>query len=204
MQKTNFLKNDVLYFVEHNNLPGVGKVETRNDDVLLIETGGRVYHIDETYNMTETSTSVTYDKPEWDSTFTIRFLELDDASKIFPDSIKTFNDIDSLTLAAQDSLMASGLEAPKELTDTYSFSVDEENNVLELIQTSVDGDISYRNNNNWVKLNPDDDAPTIFNQKLIDVDPNDLDSAIKVWDLSESGGNDLTLEDIKPFASVDQ
>ena len=204
MRKSNFLKSNMLFYIEHNGLPGVGMTDTADSESIMIRTGGRGYLIDDTFEMSETEDSVTYNKPEWQSSFTIRFLKLSDAEVLFPNSIKTFNDIDSLTLSAQEALMASGYEQADVAAETYSFTVDNNNNVLELIKTTEAGDLLYRTNGNWVMLGQDEEAPTIFDQKLIDVDKLEVENATAVWDDAEATGKDISFEEIRPFAGITQ
>jgi len=204
MRKANFLTSNMLFYIEHNGEPGVGMVDTADPESIMIRTGGQGYLINDTFEFSETSDSVTYNKPEWNSSFMIRFLELSDAEKLFPNSIKVFNDIDSLTLSAQEALMASGYEPTDEAAETVSFTIDDNNNVLELIKTTVAGDILYRANGNWVMVGQDEDVPTIFDQKLIDIDAIEIDNAIAVWDDTESTGKDISYEEIRPFASIKQ
>lgn len=204
MRKANFLTSNMLFYIEHNGEPGVGMVDTADPESIMIRTGGQGYRIDSTFEFSETSDSVTYNKPEYKSSFTIRFLELSDAGKLFPNSIKTFNDIDSLTLSAQEALMASGYEQTDESAETVSFTIDDNNNVLELIKTTAAGDILYRANGSWVMVGQDEEIPTIFDQKLIDVDSIEVENATIVWDDAESTGKDISYEEIRPFASINQ
>lgn len=193
----------MLFYIEHNGEPGVGMIDTADPESIMIRTGGKGYVIDSSFEVSEGPDSITYNKPEWKSSFVIRFLELSDSQKLFPDSIKTFNDIDSLTLSAQEALMATGYEQPEDL-EVVSFTVDNNNNVLELIKTTAAGDILYRANGDWVMVGQDEEVPTIFDQKLIDVDKTEIDNAIAVWDDTEATGKDISYEEIRPFASITQ
>jgi hypothetical protein len=204
MRKANFLTSNMLFYIEHNGDPGVGMVDTADPQSIMIRTGGRGFLIDDTFEYSETEDSVTYNKTEWQSSFTIRFLKLSDAEVLFPNAIKTFNDIDSLTLSAQEALMASGFEQADEAAETFSFTVDNNNNVLELIKTTEAGDILYRTNGGWTMLGQDEEAPTIFDQKLIDIDKIEVDNATAVWDDAEDTGKDISYEEIRPFASIKQ
>lgn len=204
MRKANFLTDNMLFYIEHNGIPGVGMVNTADPESIMIQTGGRAFNIDDSFEVTETSDSITYNKPEWKSSFLIRFLQLSDAKTLFPNTIKIFNDIDSLTLSAQEALMADGMKPAEENTEGHSFTIDSNNNVLELIKTTSAGDILYRTNNDWVMLGQDEEAPTIFDQELIDIDPNEVENALKYWDESETSGIDISLDDIRSFANVTQ
>jgi hypothetical protein len=204
MKKATFLRNNEMFYIEHNGMPGVGTLETRDEDVLTIRVGGKGYTVDDSYEYSESNGSVTYNKPAWKSSFTIRFLELSDADKLFPGSIKTFNDIESLTLSAQEALLSDGYQADKPATDIVSFTVDNNNNVLELIKTTDDGDIFYRSSNDWVMVGQDEEIPTIFDQIVIDVDDVEIENAIKLWDESELTGKDISYEEIRPLASINQ
>lgn len=204
MRKANFLKSNMLFYIEHNGDPGVGTIDTADPESIMIRTGGKGYVIDSTFEASEGPDSITYNKPEWKSSFTIRFLELSDAEKLFPDSIKTFTDIDSLTLSAQEALMATGYEQTNEAAETVSFTLDDNNNVLELIKTTEAGDILYRSNSAWVMVGQDEEMPTIFDQKLIDVDAVEIENAIAVWDDVEATGKDISYDEIRPFASITQ
>lgn len=204
MRKANFLTSNMLFYIEHNGEPGVGTVNTADPQSLMIETGGRAYRIDNTFECTEGTDSVTYNRPGISSSFMIRFLELSDAEVLFPNSIKIFNDIDSLTLSAQEALMASGYEPTDESVETVSFTIDDNNNVLELIKTTQAGDILYRTNGAWTMVGQDEEIPTIFDQKLIDVDKIEIENATAVWDDAETTGKDISYEEIRPFASITQ
>lgn len=204
MRKANFLKSNMLFYIEHNGDPGVGIIDTADPESIMIRTGGRAYHIDSSFEATETSDSITYNKPEWNSSFTIRFLELSDAKSLFPNSVKTFNDIDSLTLSAQEALMADGMKPAEEAGEVYSFTIDDNNNVLELIKTTPAGDILYRSNGAWIMVGQDEEIPTIFDQKLIDIDKTELETATNMWDESMETGKDVSYEDIRPLASITQ
>lgn len=204
MRKANFLTSNMLFYIEHNGIPGVGMVDTADPESIMIRTGGRAYHIDDSFEATETSDSITYNKPETRSSFLIRFLELSDAEKLFPNTIKTFNDIDSLTLSAQEALMADGMKPAEAASEVYSFTIDDNNNVLELIKTTEAGDILYRAGGNWVMVGQDEEVPTIFDQVLIDIDKIEIDNAIKLWDESENTGADISYDQIRPLASIQQ
>lgn len=204
MRKANFLTNNMLFYIEHNGVPGVGIVNTADPDSIMIQTGGRAYNIDDSFEATETSDSITYNKPEWNSSFLIRFLQLSDNKTLFPNTVKIFNDIESLTLSAQEALMADGMKPAEENVEGHSFTIDSNNNVLELIKTTAAGDILYRTNGDWVMLGQDEEAPTIFDQKLIDIDNIELENALKYWDKAETDGTDISYDDIRPFANVTQ
>ncbi len=204
MRKANFLTSNMLFYIEHNGQPGVGLVDTADPNSIMIRTGGRGYVIDDSFEVTETSNSITYNKPEMKSSFMIRFLELSDSDSLFPNAIKMFNDIDSLTLSAQEALMADGMKPTEENVETYSFTVDTNNNVLELIKTTVAGDILYRSNNDWVMVGQDEEMPTIFDQKLIDIDKIEIETATALWDQKEVNGEDISYEEIQPLASITQ
>lgn len=204
MRKANFLTSNMLFYIEHNGLPGVGMLDTADPESIMIRTGGRAYLIDDSFEFSENSDSVTYNNPNTRSSFMIRFLELSDADTLFPNTIKTFNDIDSLTLSAQEALMADGMKPAAESADVYSFTIDNNNNVLELIKTTTAGDILYRTNGDWVMVGQDEEIPTIFDQTVIDIDNTELDNAIKMWDESETTGKDISYDEIRPLASITQ
>lgn len=204
MKKADFLHNNIMFYIEHNGEPGVGKLETRNENYIMVNVGGKSYIVDDSYEVSETNNSVTYNKTEWKSSFTIRNLELSDADRLFPNAIKTFNDIESLTLSAQEALLSDGYQVDKEPTDIISFTVDNNNNVLELIKTTTDGDIFYRAENSWVMVGQDEDIPTIFEQIVIDVDKTEIENALKLWDESEVTGKDISYDEIRPLASIVQ
>lgn len=200
MKIANFLANNEIYYLEHNKLPGVCTVETRNIDYLLVNVGDRVFQLDNTYNtVKEDLTSVMYHSPDYDSEFYLQILELNDATKIFPNSLKTFNNFDVLVDNIKEAILATGTT---ESSDTFSYTIDTNNNVLELIKITADGDIAYRENGDWTLLSPDEEAPTIFDQKIVDVDPTLLEKAITNYDTNQVEGTDQTLEDVSEYVSV--
>lgn len=200
MNIAKFLSNNEIYYLEHNKNPSICTVETRNITYLLVNDGGRVYDLDNTYNtVNEDLNSVRYHSPAYDSEFFIKTLEVSDAKKIFPTTLKTFENLDVLVDNINEAILATGIS---EATDVYSYTLDDNNTILELIKTTVDGDIFYREGNDWVEVSTEDDAPTIFDQKVVDIDSSLLEKAITNYDTNQAEGTDQTLDDVSTYVSV--
>lgn len=200
MEIAQFLTNNEIYYLEHNKVPSVCTVETRNINVLYIDVGDRVFEIDDTYIIkSESSNSALYASAMYDSEFYIKILELTDAPKVFPNTLKTFNDFDVFVNTINEVILTT--TAPDNV-DVYSYTLDTNDNVLELIKTTVDGDLAFRENNDWTVISVDDESPTIFGQKIVDVDSNFIEKAITNYDTNQSKGKDLTLADVSEYVSV--
>lgn len=78
--------------------------------------------------------------------------------------------------------------------DTLAFTVDDAENVLELILSNTEG-ISIRENNAWVPVNIDEDQPTIDDQEWLDAKPE----AIAFWDGLSEAERDLTRDQVLEY-----
>lgn len=86
--------------------------------------------------------------------------------------------------------------------DTVSFSLDDtpDQSVLELIKDDGDGNLFYRDDENWVEITKDDELPGFFDKELVDVEQEKIGEAIKLFDK----GDDLNRADIASLLSVKQ
>lgn len=78
--------------------------------------------------------------------------------------------------------------------DTLAFTVDDAENVLELILSNADG-VSIRENNAWVPVNTDEDQPTIDDQEWLDATPE----AVIFWDSLSEAERDLTRDQVLEY-----
>lgn len=86
--------------------------------------------------------------------------------------------------------------------DTLSFILDEDNNVLELVRFDADGNLFYREAEKWVAV-VDEDSPTIYDQELKDIIPDQTNSAIRFYDSVADIGDEIDSDEISEFiASV--
>lgn len=133
-------------------------------------------------------------------------LSVSDAKKIFPHTIRKFKTVDSLVASVKKEIMDSNSYTPiiDETGETVSITVDASGNVLELIRADVDGELYYRSNEDWVLVGEDDDAPTIFDQSVIDIDVNDIDRAIEYYDKNINAKDSISKEEMLEFAALVQ
>lgn len=102
-------------------------------------------------------------------------------------SLSKVNDASTALLAAA--------EAPvEESVTTLAFTVSDDGEVLELIQSDDEG-VAVRENGDWTQLNLDDPQPTVDDQEWLEV----TEDAIAFWDGVEDP-EDLTRDDVVKFA----
>lgn len=83
-------------------------------------------------------------------------------------------------------------------TMTYSFTFDDDQDrVLELTKTdSVEGVIYVRSNGDWVALDENDQAPTVFEVPTRDIEPASVGWAINFWDTNADRDEDVTVDEV--------
>lgn len=201
MDTTNAFEPGRIYFVDHNGIPSFG--------YLRIYEGGLInaYDLDRVWDLSgwETEqdgaqTTFTLD----DSHYSIRPVQLGDATTVFPNIIRTFRDVESLQNFAKKAIsMSDSYTVNTDPDETISFTVDDDGTVLELIRVTDEGEMYARDNGSWVALEGED-HPTIIDKDLVDVDPDDIEEAIQTWDEASSSGSTLMESDILPLADAQQ
>lgn len=136
----------------------------------------------------------------------LRPLKLGDAKTIFPDTLRKFTSIGSLVASVKKEIMSANSytptpEAPEE---TVSITVDGSGNVLELIRVDGEGNLFYRDSGDWTEVAADDEAPTIFDQVVIDIEPDDVPRAVEYYDENVSVKDDITKDEMLEFAALAQ
>lgn len=196
------LEDNKIYRLDHNGSITVAFMENRGEtDVLIFDT--HKCHNVAGYSVVETEDGLRYEAG--DSFFEFSPLTLETAHEIFPTTIRVFNDLAVLeTFARREIDMAESYEENVAPQETISFTVDENDNVLDLIKVTDSGDLFHWVGEDWVAVGPDEDLPTVFDQELIDVEPTDIPKAINLWKDSSAGGNPLHKEDILPLAALNQ
>lgn len=81
-------------------------------------------------------------------------------------------------------------------TDTIAFTVDDDENVLELILSNADG-ISIRENGGWTPVNSEQDQPTIDDQEWLETSQAGVD----FWDSLSEDERDLSREEVLEYAA---
>lgn len=87
-------------------------------------------------------------------------------------------------------------------TDVLSFTVDDADNVLELTRTDYEGELYYRENNGWILLTANDDYPTIYEQRMFDVTPEERENALEFWDSAQTTDTPLTRDSVLSFIAL--
>lgn len=137
--------------------------------------------------------------------YTLTPLELGDEKDVWVKGQKTFPTLEDLTAYSQKAIDLADNYIPNVPDEqSLAFTKDGKGNVLELIMDNADGDLFYRENGEWVQLHADNDYPTIYDRDTIEVDPDDIDSALKFWDAAQSTDADVKDEQVYPFAKMYQ
>ena len=170
--------------------------------VLTIESAGVVKDVTD-YTDRETSKGLSFTKNG--SELLLSQLSLSDAKTIFPNTIRKFKSVDSLVASVSKEIMNSNsYNVSSDTGSTISITVGEDGTVLELIRVDEDGELYYRTDRNWTQVSEDDDMPTIYDQSVIDIDPDDADLAIEYYDENVSAIEDISKEDMLEFAALVQ
>lgn len=137
--------------------------------------------------------------------YTLTPLKLGDEKDVWPNGQKTFPTLEDLTAYSQKAIDLADNYIPNVPDEqNLAFTKDGKGNVLELIMDNADGDLFYRENGEWVQLHADNDYPTIYDRDTIEVDPDDIDAALKFWDAAQGTDADVKDEQVYPFAKMYQ
>jgi hypothetical protein len=196
------ITENTVYRLDHNGEVSVAYIQNRPEayQVMVYDTG-RVWDI-AGYVSHSTRNGLRYEAG--DSYFEFSPLTLEVASEIFPNTKRTFKDLAVLEKYARKAIdMEDAYEVNTEPDETISFTVSENEAVLELIKVENEtGSLFYwSDDDQWVEVGEDDDAPTIFDQEVIDIERDDIPEAIELW---KSQSTQLTKEDILPLAALRQ
>lgn len=78
---------------------------------------------------------------------------------------------------------------------TYSVTITDDGNVLELVKILEDGSMFARRQGMWLEIGPDDPAPTIFDQTMEEV----TDNLVPYWDRLKEAQAPINSEAIQDF-----
>lgn len=132
-------------------------------------------------------------------------ISLAQAKHIFPNTIRKFTDVGSLTASIKKDIMNANSYVPAvEAEETVSFTHDEDGNVLELVRVDSEGNLYFRSAGEWVVVGENDDAPTIFDQVMVDIDEDDAEKAIEYYDENVSTKDDMNKDELLQFAALAQ
>lgn len=190
---------DAPFKVRHNDAETIGGFVNETLNGFTYWNGERTIEIDDTYEVTERPEGTTFYSSTYDSTIHISKLEFEDAHLLAngqdatglpelvvlamnalnksisysttPEPVVAALEPDPLLAVEDAPVVNNGIESL-----SFTITVDSEE-VLELLIANPQG-ISVRESGEWVKLNLDDDQPTIEDQEWLDVSP----AAIDFWD----------------------
>jgi hypothetical protein len=192
-------EQDTVYTVDHNGIPSFGYL--RDDEGIVAYDLVRAWDLSE-WDATQKGSQTTF--KQYDAFYSIRPVELEDAKTVFPELIRTFPDVESLQNFAKKAIALSDSYTPNTVPDeTVSFTIDDDGTVLDLIRVTENGEMYARDNIQWTRLEGED-HPTIIDKDLVDIDPDDVVAAIKMWDDASGSGSTLMESDILPMASAQQ
>lgn len=207
---TDFVNNRKAYALTHNGEEGFCLPPAFDGVTITVTDASRTYVIDSSYRTTvghlRTSEAIAFDSSEYDSHLSLREISLLDAIKAFPLSPRTY-----LTVEDLEEKIAMSLESGNSYTSVerdgeptvFSFTYDGEE-ALELIRVDAAGEMTYREDGDWIPVRGGENHPTIFDRDLIDIEPDDVDKAIAVWDNNTKNESGVKKEDLLPFAALVQ
>lgn len=207
---TDFINDRRAYALDHNEEEGFCLPPSFDGKDITVTDGSRTYVIDETYETKIGSVpgveALSFDSADYDSHFKLRDVSLADAKKAFPLSHRTFATVEDLEEKIAMALESGNTYTVREESNdptVFSFTYDGDD-ALELIRVDSDGEMTYRENGEWKPVDNAEDFPTIFDRDLIDIEPDDVDKAVAVWDKNSRGEAGVKKEDLLPFAALVQ
>lgn len=192
------LVENTIYRLDHNGFASVAYVVFDPAETIVYDTN-RAWDITG-WEESRFPDAIRYSAG--DSYFEFSRLVLEDVPEIFPHTIRTFKDLESLTEFAKKVInMADSYTPNTEPDDEVSFTLDDEDNVLALIKVeNEDGSMFYWENGDWVEIGEDEAPENVFERNLIDVEQQDIGNAIRFWTEAQADGSAPTKEDILIFA----
>ena len=192
------LEENTIYRLDHNGYASVAYVVLDPAETTVYDTN-RAWDITG-WEKTEFEDAIRYSAGS--SYFEFSRLVLEDVPEVFPHTIRTFKDIESLTEFSRKVIdMADSYTPNTEPDDSVSFTLDDDDNVLALIKVENEsGTMFYWANEDWVEIGEDEAPEDVFDRSIIDVEQEDIGNAIRFWTEAQAGGSGATKEDILIFA----
>lgn len=196
------LQDNKIYRLDHNGTISYAYVEARPliEDIAVFDTN-RAWSM-AGYVAEETERGLRYVKGE--SYFEFSPLTLESAPEVFTRTIRTFKDLAVLEAVARREInMADSYAVNTAPEETISFTVNDEDEVLALIKVTDAGDM-FIWREDWVEVSGDEELPEVYDQQVIDVEREDIGTALDLWKDALAGGRPLTKEDILTLAALEQ
>lgn len=175
-----------------------------NGSSIVFSNGSRTYGLDETYesNISEDG-YVVFHSDTYDSTFEIRELTLDDVEYAYGiHEIDRFSTLEEFKEQLYTDLQwSSGSLGEAEFVDqpdvTFSFTIDDDGNILELIKSDDEG-VWVRENGDWILTDSNDPNDTIWDKEWLDVS----EDAIKFWDESQNDEEPISRDRVVKYSTA--
>ena len=87
---------------------------------------------------------------------------------------------------------------PKE---EFSFTLDDLDNVLELVKITLEEDMFHRARGEWVEIGSDDEMPTIFDRTMLNIEPSEIGLATEFWSKNEGNIRAVRKSEVTRFAA---
>ena len=206
---TDFVNDRRAYALLHNEEEAFCLPPLFNGTDITLTDAYRTYVFDSTYEVKvgtiRSTEAIAFDSNDYDSHFSLREVSLSDAKKAFPLSFRKFETVEDLEEKIAMALESGntyevnmGQEGP-----VFSFTYDGDE-ALELIRVDDEGEMVYRENGDWVPVREGEEMPTIFDRDLIDIEPDDVEKAIALWDEKSGSAGGVQKDDLLPFAALVQ
>lgn len=207
MDTTNFDLNDRVYRRVRDGAP-VDFVHVRVDeehsDVFYLTNSHRGF-VTESPTITGSAEKFTMEFPELPFSYELRELTLADVQEFYEGSVRTFDSVENGEKYIRRDLLSNDYS---EKVDTpfagLTVTLSEDGEALELTREDEEGNLFYRDNEDWTEVTDPDEMPTIFDKRFISIEPEDSDAIVALWDESLEDGTELFEEDIRPFAAFIQ
>lgn len=187
------------YREDHNGVIGFANIRLDGDLVEVVDSN-RVFNVTD-YNVSASDDEIKFYKD--DSYFTLSPVDLDTPKEVIGETERTFPTLDHVEELAVSMIKNAGSYTPNTHPDeTVYFTYDDKGRVLELVKIDEGGGLFYWEDGDWQEVGPDDEAPTIFDQPMMQVEQTDIGLAIEFWRKAQEDGEDVKKADITRFAAL--
>lgn len=170
---------------------------------LHIDTQNKILDIedfDESYNPEDQSIRYYRDIYVYD----VYPLTVENYEDCFPEQIRTFEDDHELRDFITRQM--KGIFMSNDADYVYAVTVDDgdkgSRDVLELVRINEVGDMQYRQSQDWVTMEGDEEFPTIYDKDMIFIASENETDAVALWDSKEDSDETINESEISKYAAL--
>jgi hypothetical protein len=202
--------------VIHNGIESFGNSVDVFEGGFVFWDGQRAIEVGTTYSQVDSDAgTVVVESPEYESVIEFHELKLEDRDLLLePEGINTLTQLIEIATLSLSESKSQGVLPPEtepeavtaaappedfEPHTTLAFTITDDEEVLELIQSDASG-VAVRENGDWTQLDLDEPQPTVDDLEWLEVN----EAAIPFWDDVASADSDVVREDVLEYALVQE